>query len=119
MLSGTLFSISSISQSRIDGIWNRTLLAGVKTSEILLVHIVTFIIADVIQVISLKIASIVLFDFVILGSQWLLGALCLTMCFVGSAIGLFISIKTNNLLIVNSAGMLVFFLFGLQAGLFW
>ena len=119
MLSGTLFSISSIAQSRIEGIWNRTLLAGVKTSEILLVHIITFVISAVIQVIVLKIASLILYDFDILGSQWLLGTYCLFMCLVGSAIGLFISIHTNNLLIVNSAGMLLFFMCGSQCGVFW
>lgn len=119
MLSGTLFSISAIAQCRIEGIWNRTLLSGVKSSEILLAHIITFIISDVIQVIILKIAAVVLYDFNILGSQWTLGTLCLVMSFVGSSIGLFISILTNNLIIVNSAGMILFFACGSQCGVFW
>jgi len=119
MLSGTLFSISAIAQSRTEGIWNRTLLSGVKTSEILLAHIITFIISDVIQVIVFKIASVILYDFDILGSQWTLGCLCLLMCIVGSCIGLLISIFTNNVLFVNSAGMMVFFACGSQCGIYW
>ncbi|XP_070493805.1 uncharacterized protein [Chironomus tepperi] len=119
MLSGTLFSISAIAQCRIEGIWNRTLLSGVKSSEIVLAHIITFVISDVLQVIILKIASVVLFNYEILGSQWTLGSLCLVMCLVGSSIGLFISILTNNLIVVNSAGMMLFFACGSQCGVFW
>lgn len=119
LLSGILFSISSVAQCRMEGIWNRTILAGVTTSEILAVQIFIMLIYDVIQVFMFKLAFIFLFDIKIMGNEWLLVLICLLICMAGSSLGLIVSIHTNNVAIVNSAGVIIFFTCGGLCGGFW
>ncbi|CAG9805437.1 unnamed protein product [Chironomus riparius] len=119
LLCGILFSISSISQSRIEGIWNRTILAGVTTSEILAVQLFIQLINDIFQVVVFKLLFKVLFDIKIEGNDLLLGVIYLLLCIAGSCIGLFVSLHTNNFAVVNSAGTLVFFTCGGLCGGFW
>ncbi|KAL7037052.1 hypothetical protein ACKWTF_009053 [Chironomus riparius] len=119
LLCGILFSISSISQSRIEGIWNRTILAGVTTSEILAVQLFIQLINDIFQVVVFILLFKVLFDIKIEGNELLLGVIYLLLCIAGSCIGLFVSLHTNNFAVVNSAGTLVFFTCGGLCGGFW
>ncbi|XP_070493446.1 ABC transporter G family member 20-like isoform X2 [Chironomus tepperi] len=119
LLCGILFSISSIGQCRIEGIWNRTILAGVTTSEILTVQLFILLIFDVFQVFVYDLSFKVLYDIKILGDELALGVICLLLCVVGTCIGLLISIHTNNFAIVNSAGVVIFFTCGGLCGGFW
>ena len=119
MLAGMLFSISSISQNRLEGIWNRTLLSGVTASEVLLTHSFILIICDVIEIIILKITTIFLIDAPIIGSQWLLGILFLVMYMMGNSIGLLISVLTNNSNIISFAGTFVSFSCAMASGAVW
>ncbi|XP_070493900.1 ABC transporter G family member 20-like [Chironomus tepperi] len=107
LLGGILFSISCLSQSRVEGIWNRTLLTGVKTSEVMLSNIIILLVCDLIEIIALKIGTIYLVDLPIIGNQLTLGLLCLCLYMAGNSIGLFISVLTNNIVILNSSGVLI------------
>ncbi|XP_070493794.1 ABC transporter G family member 23-like [Chironomus tepperi] len=119
LLSGILFSISSFGQCRIEGIWNRTILAGVTTSEILTVQMFILLIFDILQVFVYDLSFKVLYDIKILGDELALWLIYLLLCVVGTCIGLLISIHTNNVAIVNSAGIIIFFTCGGLAGLVW
>ncbi|CAG9805440.1 unnamed protein product [Chironomus riparius] len=119
MLGGILFSISSLSQNRIEGIWNRTLLAGVKTSEVLFSHVIILIFCDLIEIFVLKIATIFLLKSPIIGNQLLLGLFCLVLYMAGNSIGLFISVFTNNVAVLNSSGIMVVIAFTLSSGVVW
>ena len=119
MLGGIIFSISCLSQNRIEGIWNRTLLAGVKSSEVLFSHIIILIFCDLIEIFVLKIATIFLLDIPIIGNQFLLGLLCLVLYMAGNSIGLLISVFTNNVAILNSAGLMIVFSSTIMCGVFW
>lgn len=119
MLGGILFSISTISQCRIEGVWNRMLLAGVSTSEILLIFIALFVVMDIVQVFTFKIAMIFLYDITIYGNQWHLGLFSLMLCMIGCGLGLIISINTNSVAIINSSGIVLFTFCGTISGAFW
>lgn len=95
------------------------LLAGVTTSEILFVFIIMFIIINLLQVFALKISMMILYDFVIVGSEWYIGIFALMICMVGSCMGLLISIHTNSIAIINSSGIAIFTFFGTVCGAFW
>jgi len=95
------------------------MLAGVSTNEVLAVQFFILTISDVIQVLIFKIMVDFLFDAKIVGNGWIIGAVCLGIYMVGSSMGLFISIHTNNLYIVNSAGILIFFLCAFLCGGIW
>lgn len=71
------------------------------------------------QLIVLKIIFAALFDVEMLGSQWLLGSFCILLYMTGSSIGMFVSILTHNLLILNSAGLIIFFFGGTLCGGIW
>ncbi|CAG9805436.1 unnamed protein product [Chironomus riparius] len=119
LLSGILFSLSSIAQSRTGGVWNRTIIAGVTVSEIISVQFTLLFISDIVQLIVLKIITATLYDGEIVGNQWILGFFCLMVYMTGSSIGIFVSILTNNLLILNTAGMVIFFFGGSLCGGMW
>ena len=119
LLSGILFSLSSIAQNRTGGVWNRTILAGVTVSEIISVQFTLLFISDIVQLIVLKIITATLYDVEIVGNQWLLGLFCLMVYMTGSSIGIFVSILTNNLLVLNTAGMIIFFFGGCLCGGIW
>ncbi|KAL7037053.1 hypothetical protein ACKWTF_009054 [Chironomus riparius] len=116
---GILFSISCIAQSRIEGVWNRTMLAGVSTNEVLAVQFFILSISNVIQVLIFKIFFHIFFDTKIIGNSWLLGTVCIGMYMVGTSMGLFISIYTNNIYIVNSAGVMISLSCGFLCGGIW
>ncbi|XP_070493598.1 ABC transporter G family member 20-like [Chironomus tepperi] len=119
ILGGILFAISCVSQNRVEGIWNRTLLAGVKTSEILFSNVIILLFCDVIEIFAMKIATIFLVDIPIIGNQLTLGLLCLCLYMAGNSIGLFISFFTTNVAVLNSAGSLVVSTFTVFSGIIW
>jgi hypothetical protein len=67
----------------------------------------------------IKIATIFLLDIPIIGNQWLLGVFCLVLYIAGNSIGLFISVFTNNVNILNSAGIMAMFTFTIISGILW
>lgn len=95
------------------------MLAGVSTNEVLAVQFFILTISDIIQVLIFKKMVDFLFGSKIVGNGWMLAAVCLGIYIVGSSMGLFISIHTNNFYIVNSAGVLIFFLCGFLCGGIW
>lgn len=99
--------------------WNRTLLAGVTTSEILLVYVFMFIIIDILQMLALKSTMMLLYDLSIIGSELHIGMFALMIYMVGSSFGLLTSIYTNKVLAINCAGVLVFAICGTLSGSFW
>jgi hypothetical protein len=119
MLSGILFSVSSIGQNRIEGIWNRTILAGVKTSEILVVNIFILLVNDVLQVLIFNASFKVIFDMKVEGNELALGLIYFLLCVTGNSIGLTITILTNSFSVISSAGIVIFFICGGLGGGFW
>jgi ABC-type multidrug transport system permease subunit len=119
MMTAVLFSISCLSQNRVEGIWNRTLLAGVTTSEVLFAHVVILLFCGLIEITIVKIATIFLLDIPIIGNQWLLGIFCLVLSLTGSSLGLLISVFTNNVALLNSAGVMVMITFTYLCGFIW
>jgi hypothetical protein len=77
------------------------------------------LINDVIQVIVFKLSFLFLFNIKIVGNEWLLVLICLLLCMSGGALGLLVSIHINNVAVVNSAGVLIFFTCGALCGGYW
>ena len=95
------------------------MLAGVSTNEVLAVQFFILTISNVIQVLIFKMFVGFLFDTKIVGTSWLLGTVCIGMYMVGTSVGLFISIYTNNIYIVNSAGIMISVSCGFLCGGTW
>ncbi|KAG5680648.1 hypothetical protein PVAND_010142 [Polypedilum vanderplanki] len=108
-----------ISQSKVDGIWNRTLLAGVNPIEILIVQ---FIFSIVIMFVSFLSGILVLFlsigitDFTTIFVSFILG---ISFCTAGIFMSVLLSSVTKN------ASFITAFIFGgsilavTTSGLFW
>ena len=95
------------------------MLAGVSTNEVLVVQFFILTLSNVIQVLIFKMFVDILFDTKIVGNGWLLGAASIGIYMVGSSIGLFISIYTKSIYVVNYSGIMITLSCGFLCGGTW
>ncbi|KAG5680647.1 hypothetical protein PVAND_010141 [Polypedilum vanderplanki] len=97
MFSSMGYTCFAIAQSRIDGVWNRTLLAGVRPIEILFTQIFVCFFVIIISLVEIGITSYFTLDVPIRGSLILLTIFGILACFTGSITGIAMSVLTDNL----------------------
>lgn len=94
-------SCYSIAQNRIEGVWNRTLLAGVESIEILTVQFIIASITFVTSFIEIVVMTILTFDVIILGSIYLLTLFGILISLSGTMIGIAISATSDDLKFIS------------------
>lgn len=113
------FSCFSIAQSRIDGVWNRTLLAGVKSIEILFTQIILSVIVVTISFIENIITAILTMDIVMVGHFYLLFLFGFLICFTGSIMGIALSTTSEDIKFISMTLFGMAQLFSNLCGSFW
>ena len=113
------FSFFSIAQSRIDGVWNRTLLAGVKTAEILITQILLSLIVVTISFIEIIGVVFLTLDVVVLGNIFLLIFIAILLCITGTICGIALSATSDDLKILTMVLFAIVQLFSTINGAFW
>lgn len=113
------FSCFSIAQSRIDGVWNRTLLAGVKSMEILITQMILSFIVVTISFIEVIVIAYLTIDIIMVGSIFLIilfGILC---CFTGSIFGIALSATSEDFKFMSILLFAFVQAFSTLNGVFW
>ena len=113
------FSCFAIAQSRIDGVWNRTLLAGVKVSEIFITQLILSCIVVTISFMETITVAILTVDIVVLGQFYLLFIIGFLVCLTGSILGIALSATTDDFKYVSIILFQLVQLFSVLSGSFW
>lgn len=96
MITSTIFITD-----RLEGIWDRTLVAGITTTELLIAHIITQSLVMLVQCIEIVILAGVIFDTQNRGDGLTIVILLLLLGFSGMLYGLFISIFCDSHTMAN------------------
>lgn len=97
----TLITSTIFISDRLEGIWDRTLVAGISTSELLLAHILTQSTVMLIQCAEIVILATFIFDTQNHGDNFTVVLLLLMLGFAGMLYGLFISIFCDSHTMAN------------------
>lgn len=97
----TLITSTIFITDRLEGIWDRTLVAGISTSELLLAHILTQSTVMLIQCGEIVILAAFIFDTHNQGDNFTVVMLLLMLGFAGMLYGLFISIFCDSHTMAN------------------
>lgn len=97
----TLITSTIFITDRLEGIWDRTLVAGISTTELLLAHIITQSTVMFLQCIEIVILSAFIFDTQNHGDNATVILLLMMLGFAGMLYGLFISIFCDSHTMAN------------------
>lgn len=92
---GTTMTASIILQDRLEGIWDRSIIAGVTASEILITHFVTQLILLLLQITEILSVVFLIFETANNGSTITMLALIILQGVCGMCFGLWISTVTT------------------------
>ncbi|KAK9308730.1 hypothetical protein QLX08_001347 [Tetragonisca angustula] len=115
----TSVSSSTIITDRDSGIWNRILVQGVTTAEILLTHLMSQFIIIMIQVSVALILSFGHYDLDCEGSMLGIFAISTLLALCGMVYGFFISVSCSSHVVANYAALGSFYPLVLLCGLIW
>lgn len=115
----TSVSSSTIITDRDSGIWNRILVQGVTTTEILLTHLISQFIIIVIQVSVVLILSFGYYDMDCEGSMFAIIAISILSGLCGMVYGFFISVSCSSHVVANYATLGSFYPLVLLCGMIW
>jgi hypothetical protein len=98
-----VFSSFGIVQSKTDGIWNRTILAGARPFDILITQVIVCIVIQSVSLFETFIVFQLFIDFPMNGSIGLLLVFTIVTLLVGASVGIAISVliedfKTSTLI---------------------
>jgi len=113
------FSCFSIAQSRIDGVWNRTLLAGVKSVEIFITQMILSFIVVIISFTEIVVVMVLSIDVVMVGNIYLLIFIGILLCLAGTIFGIAISATSDDLKIMSMVLFAIVNFFSTLNGTFW
>lgn len=100
-LFASIFASFSIAQSRMEGVWNRSLLAGVKVTEIVLANVIQCAFVSIIMAAQMILGLYALTDIEVIGNMWMVVYMIVACTFNGYLLGFFISILTESFLVIN------------------
>lgn len=97
----TLITSTIFITDRLEGIWDRTLVAGISTSELLLAHIITQSTVMLVQCAEIVILAAFIFNTHNYGDNFTVILLLMMLGFSGMLYGLFISIFCDSHTMAN------------------
>lgn len=107
-LASMLTSTAFVSD-RLDGIWNRVLLAGVEPAEILVSHVISSSFIMLLQSIEFLIVTTYIYELDNIGNGWMVVALILLTGLAAICYGLAVSIVADNFLTATFLSSLIFY----------
>ncbi|KAG5670619.1 hypothetical protein PVAND_000868 [Polypedilum vanderplanki] len=112
-------SVIAIIQSRVDGIWNRSLLNGVQTSEIIIAYLIQYSCYAIITSIELILSLKFIFQIEIIGNVWL----AFTLIFINAMnvflFGFNVSIISKDVTIAGYTGIGLLVILNSLSGIIW
>jgi ABC-type multidrug transport system permease subunit len=97
----TLITSTIFITDRLEGIWDRTLVAGISTTELLLAHIITQSTVMLVQCAEIVVLAAFIFDTKNHGDNFTVVLLLMMLGFSGMLYGLFISIFCDSHTMAN------------------
>lgn len=107
-LASMLTSTAFISD-RLDGVWNRVLLAGVEQTEILLSHVISSSVIMLLQSVEFLIVTQYIYELENLGDGWTVIALIFLIGLSAICYGLAVSIVANDFMTATFMSTLIFY----------
>lgn len=115
----TLITSTIFITDRLEGIWDRTLVAGISTTELLLAHIITQSTVMLVQCAEIVILATFIFDTNNHGDNFTVVLLLMMLGFAGMLYGLFISIFCDSHTMANFMATGSFYPMIILCGKFW
>lgn len=115
----SMITSTAFISDRLDGVWNRVLLAGVEPIEFFLSHIIFNSLIVVLQSVEFHIVVTYFFNFENLGSYWLVMTLILLVGLSAIIFGLAVSILSNDFMTATFSSTLIFYPMIIMCGIFW
>lgn len=114
-----MLTSSAFVNDRVDGIWDRTLLAGVRPIEILISHIITNMSIMCLQSIEFFIVSRYIYQMENRGNDITVGILIMLVGLTGIIYGLAVSILSKSFVVSQFLSTLIFYPMIIFCGIFW
>lgn len=108
-----------LTASRDEGVWNRTLLAGVKVSEILVTHLAVLTCQNLFQILEIIFISGLLIEPSVFDNFMMILVLFMSIATVGSSYALLVSILVENFLALSMVNVTVFMPIMVLSGTIW
>ncbi|CAG9797343.1 unnamed protein product [Chironomus riparius] len=115
----TLITSTIFITDRLEGIWDRTLVAGISTTELLLAHIITQSSVMLMQCVEIVLLAAFIFDTENHGDNFTVILLLMLLGFSGMLYGLFISIFCDSHTMANFMATGSFYPMIILCGIFW
>lgn len=106
---GTTMTSTIIISDRMEGVWDRSIVGGVTTIEIMLTHLITQFILIVMQVIEVYIILFLLFKYEFIGSLVTMIFMTILQGLSGMCFGFWISVISDNHNFANMASTGTFY----------
>lgn len=100
---GTTMTSTIIISDRMEGVWDRSIVAGVTTIEIMLTHLITQFVLILLQVVEVFFIFFVIFKFEYIGSLWSAIFITILQGLAGMCFGFWISVISENHNLANMA----------------
>ncbi|KAG5674743.1 hypothetical protein PVAND_004694 [Polypedilum vanderplanki] len=115
----TLITSTIFITDRLEGVWDRTLVAGISTTELLIAHIITQSTVMLVQCCEIVILAAFIFDTENRGDNFTVIFLLMLLGFSGMLYGLFISIFCDSHTMANFMATGSFYPMIILCGIFW
>lgn len=115
----TLITSTIFITDRLEGIWDRTLVAGISTTELLIAHIITQSTVMLLQCAEIVILATFIFNTENHGDNFTVIFLLMLLGFAGMLYGLFISIFCDSHTMANFMATGSFYPMVILCGIFW
>jgi len=115
----TLITSTIFINDRLEGIWDRTLVGGIKPSEMLLAHIICQSTVMLIQCLEIVFLAAVVFETSNRGNDFTVVFLLMLLGFAGMCFGLFISIFCDSHTMANFMATGSFYPMIILCGILW
>lgn len=115
----SMVTSTSFISDRLDGVWNRVLLAGVDPVEVLTSHIVSNLFIIFLQSAEFYVVTTFVFELENVGSYLLVISLIILVGVAGILYGLAVSILSNDFMTATFSSTLIFYPMIIMCGIFW
>ena len=95
-ISAGILSITSVLKDRLEGLWSRSLNAGVSENELLLAHLITQVFLTSIQLVFILLSIVHVFKLENHGDKYIIVSLMLLTQFAGTSFGILISVVSKS-----------------------
>jgi ABC-type multidrug transport system permease subunit len=115
----SMITSTAFISDRLDGVWNRILLAGVDPIEVFMSHIIFSSFVVGLQTVEFVIVTTYFFELENLGNYWLVMTLIVLVGLSAILYGIAVSILSNDYMTATFSSTLIFYPMMIMCGIFW